>query len=607
MNKFPQDFQHTLAGFGGDPSKDRAQHRASIRKTPVILVHGNAGHATHPQWGMETMKNFLVDAGYQDVEVWAMSYLGENNSSTFLGTVHRDHIGAFRSFVDQVRAYLGVDKLDFIAHSLGCGMVNGYLRGLQADGRFDNADQRYHVLGSFISLAGATYGLGRQAKGDFESGGTFDIASHRFNGVADDTPMGQDDPEKQVSPAAPPQWKEVTPLDNSQCRYAALIAKNDFVDQQNPDTGRRTGADLNKRYDLGFSIQGHEKIIKSQTVFDDFKSLLNRDPPQPPAFITVDKASGSYGANLQVRVAVAPADMPVTCTASRLTRQFQNGAMVDQIVASSVLTLANGESVTLAQDGAWDVVFSATNAEPLQRTYGVNVALPELTVAPPDGTRYTSRLGVTVAASKGTSYISLDKTHWNALSNIILRDTSTLYFMAIDADGLPSPMARATYERQAPESITATPAEHYVAHHVDVNGFLALGQQFGYSAQVTLYRVGDQWVLDPETPEAVKASHRQAAADTPASISADRPSGNYAAGFDATIAAASALGADATVYYTEDGSDPSDARNPNRRSFAGSKTFSIARDGDHAICCYAAGRDGDGLVHAFAWHVGEGS
>ena len=75
----------------------------------------------------------------------------------------------------------------------------------------------------------------------------------------------------------------------------------------------------------------------------------------------------------------------------------------------------------------------------------------------------------------------------------------------------------------------------------------------------------------------------------------------------ATIAAASALGADATVYYTEDGSDPSDARNPNRRSFAGSKTFSIARDGDHAICCYAAGRDGDGLVHAFAWHVGEGS
>lgn len=601
MNKFPQDFQHTLSGFGGDPSKDRARHRASIQRTPVILVHGNAGHATHPQWGMETMKNFLIDAGYDDVELWAMSYLGENNSKTILGTVHRDHIAAFRQFVDGVRAYLGVDKLDFIAHSLGCGMVNAYLRGLQPDGRFDNAEHRFDMLGCFISLAGATYGLGRQAKDDFESGGAFEVASHRFNGVSDDTPMGQADLEEQRAPDSPPHWKDVTSLDNGQSRYAALIARNDFVDQQNPDTGRRAGADLNKRYDLGFSIQGHEKIIKTQAVFDDFKSLLNRTPPRPPVYITVDKASGSYGANLPVRVTVVPAGIAVACTATRLSRQFQGGTMVDQVIASSSFTLADGESLTLAQDGAWEVVFSAANAEPVQRTYGVNVTLPELTVAPPDGTHYTGRLAVTVTASKGTSYVSLDKSHWNAVSNIILRDTSTLYAMAIDADGLPSAVARATYERQAVESVTATVAEHYVARRIDVHRFLALGQQFGYSAQVTLYRVGDQWVLDPEEPDALKAAHRQAGAGAPAAIQADRPSGDYAAGFDTTIAAAHGPGA--TVYYTEDGSDPSDPRNPNRQSFVGSKTFSFACNGDYAVCCYAAEGGGDGRVHAFAWRV----
>lgn len=41
----------------------------ALRKTPVILVHGNGGHSTHPKWGMETLKGFLKGAGYQDCEI----------------------------------------------------------------------------------------------------------------------------------------------------------------------------------------------------------------------------------------------------------------------------------------------------------------------------------------------------------------------------------------------------------------------------------------------------------------------------------------------------------------------------------------------------------
>ena len=150
----PAGFNGGLTGFGGDPSKNREKHRSAIRKTPVILVHGNAGHSAHPKWGMQTMKSFLKElAGYDDTEIWAMDYLGENNTRLDLNDPHRNHIARFRTFADQVRDYLGVERLDFIAHSLGCGVVNGYLRGLQPNGEWDNSDHRLNVVSTFVSPA----------------------------------------------------------------------------------------------------------------------------------------------------------------------------------------------------------------------------------------------------------------------------------------------------------------------------------------------------------------------------------------------------------------------------------------------------------------------
>lgn len=685
MNKFPQDFQHTLTGFGGDSSKNQAQHRAAIKKTPVILVHGNGGNASHSQWGMQVMQGFLIGAGYHECEIWAMDYLGEDNSTAILEGVHRNHINAFRDFVDDVQAYLGVEKLDFIAHSLGCGMVNAYLRGLQPDGKFNNADERFHSLSAFINLAGANYGLGPSGIDEFRTSGTFETASHQFNGVTDDTPMGPNEPDKQVSPAPPPVWKEVTTLDNGQICYVALTAKDDFVDQQKPDTGRRVGASLNKRYDLGVSILGHEKIIKSQAVFNDFKPYLNLNPPQPPVNITVEKASGNYGANLQTRVTVAPANVQVSCTAKRLTKEFQNGMIAERVVATDVSTRSSGESVTLAQDGAWELVFSAANAEAVTRTYGVNVLIPLVTISPPDKTQYKGRLEVTATASKGTTYVSLDKLHWNAASNIVIRDTSTVYFIAIDADGLPSPVVSATFEKKPVESVTATLSEHFVAQRINVSQFIELGQKFGFTGKVTLYLVNEQWVLDPDIPEAspiapvveasvdsgiqtspmtvaLTAHHATDAApkihytldgseptehspsltasgiirfdkagtrtikyrardafghwsttetrtytmsivDAQPKISADRRSGEYSEGFDTTITASDDTDSNVTVYYTENGSDPSDPRNSARNAFVDKKTFSLRRNGNHAISCYAKDSAGNERLRSFAWQI----
>ena len=154
MNTFPSDFTSTLTGFGGNPAMNRAQHRAAIAKTPVILVHGNGANSAHPKWGWQQMVALLKAIGYQDSEIWAMDYLGENNDQAELPSPHTNHIDEFREFVDQIIAYLAVDRIDFIAHSLGCGMVNGYLRGLQASGQWNDDSHRLEKVGTFVSLAG---------------------------------------------------------------------------------------------------------------------------------------------------------------------------------------------------------------------------------------------------------------------------------------------------------------------------------------------------------------------------------------------------------------------------------------------------------------------
>jgi len=290
MNVFPIDFRNNLTGFGGDATKNRAQHRSAMNKTPVILVHGNGGHSVHPQWGMQTMANFLRAMGYQDCELWAMDYLGENNNATYLQNPHTRHIDAFRMFVDTVRNYLGVDKLDFIAHSLGSGMVNGYLRGLQSDGQWNHEDHRFNVAGTFVSLAGATYGLGRSVS-EFTTGSSFEIHSHEFHGVIDDTPFGSNKLSEQITPVE--EWKETTSLDNAEVRYVAFTAVGDVTDHQHQDTGRREGADVNKRFNLGPFMMGHEKIIKDQAVFDDFKEYLDHTAPQPLTETGIDEDSSN--------------------------------------------------------------------------------------------------------------------------------------------------------------------------------------------------------------------------------------------------------------------------------------------------------------------------
>jgi pimeloyl-ACP methyl ester carboxylesterase len=684
MNQFPNDFSHTLTGFGGDPSLNQAQHRERSRKCPVILVHGNATHSADPKYGMQAMREFLKEADYQDCEIWAMDYLGENNKSVVLYGVHRDHIDGFRKFVDDVRDYLGVEKLDFISHSLGCGMVNAYLRGLQPDGQWDNEDHRMDVAGTFVSIAGAQYGLGLVGIDEFRTGSQFEITSHRFNDVgSDDSPFGENDQSEQIAPDD--RWKVTTSLDNDEVSYVAIIAREDFVDQQLLNTSRRQGANLNKVFNLGSGAAGHEKVVKEQAVFDAFRGYLNRYPPVPPLSFSVDKESGNYGANLRLTLTVTPAGASVGFTARRLTKAVQAGYLIEDVTESRDGTLSNSGSLTLAPDGAWDVTFTAGSGEPLACTYGVNVLVPMLKILTDNGTPFQGSLEVKTMTSKGTVYYSTDRVHWLAESNPIIHETTTLYFIAIDAQGLASPTVSRTYEKKAVEFVKASLTEHFIARRLGVSDYIDLTLQLGPNAVITLYFVNGKWVRDPDITEvalalpdlriseeggvktapltlSLAARHATDAAPTiyytldgspptrrshcftssglirldsagtttltcracdaagnwsetvtktyrmefdeqQPRIVCDKPSGVVAGTVHALVSAPDQDGAKALVYYTEDGSDPSDPKNANRKSFEEKKRFTIRGNGTHALLCYTKDGAGREAFQAFGWQI----
>lgn len=280
MTGFPKDFPQLIdaggfgkgtpiGGFGGDQALDRDGNRATVRRNPVILVHGNGGSATHATWGMTTLRDRLKGAGYHDSEIWALDYLGKDNTKASLPNPITDNIDDVRNFVDQVRAYLGVDKVDIIGHSLGASLGRGYLTGLTSADAFDPAKRRFDAVGTLIVLAAANYGLGPAAPGEFRTGSPVEAGLHRVGDVIDDTPFGSTTP--------PPPHNQVTALDNDMITYGAFIAIGDFVEKQLEGTGRLNGAHVNHGALFeGEPLKRHELIIKDEGVFRLMLPLLNR-------------------------------------------------------------------------------------------------------------------------------------------------------------------------------------------------------------------------------------------------------------------------------------------------------------------------------------------
>jgi pimeloyl-ACP methyl ester carboxylesterase len=269
---FPKDFQG-FSGFGGDDALDQSGNQAKLKHIPVILLHGNGGSATHNQWGMTKMRDMLYASGYNPSEVWAVSYL---KGGVELYGVHKNHVDDVRNFIEAVKKYLGVQKVDIVAHSLGATLGRAYLAGFQRSGKFDQAARKFDSVSTFVSLSGAHDGLGPYSMDEFKTGSDFLRGLNAIGSVIDQTPYG---PSKEDSEKG--DFKGVTPLDNDQCTYVSFWASGDFVDQQRANTGALRGADINKGFSLGMSLTGHERIIKDPQVVSEFLPYLNHQNVKP--------------------------------------------------------------------------------------------------------------------------------------------------------------------------------------------------------------------------------------------------------------------------------------------------------------------------------------
>lgn len=281
-----------IRGFGGDTTTDRTGNRAQLSHRPVILLHGNGTTATDENFGMTDVRDKLLAAGYTSAEIWAPSYLGQSVSVAETPTPHRTNIGDVRQFIDAVIEYLDVPRVDVITHSLGCGLINGYMRGLTNTGAFDAANHRIDRVGTIACLGGALYGTGYGFlyQPEFDVGGAFASASLMWEGAEDATPYGatsetdMNAPTSGQIPGNKP-FKKVTGVDDGSRRiyYVALWATGDIVDANLPWGCAMQGADLNRGFDVADTLPGvlttqlarHGNLLHDQDVFDALLPYLD--------------------------------------------------------------------------------------------------------------------------------------------------------------------------------------------------------------------------------------------------------------------------------------------------------------------------------------------
>lgn len=572
-----------MGGFGGNPDVDRTAHQEAVvrvGRAPVLLVHGNGGAADVRPWDLLDQQRFLLAAGYPTELIWAPSYLG--GGSVDLQTPHTNNVDDVRSFLEAVCEYLAVEVVDVIAHSLGCTLMYSVCRGLdrQAAPISWTQPKKWSRVGTFVSLSGAFHGLGAGSIGEWRTGGEFmtELLAETLGGGGE-TPYGPGDP---TTPS---------PAEHT-IRYFCATAAGDFVDAQNPGTGRLDGAD-NRSYNLGSGTQGHQAVKESQAVFDDFLPLLNSVPPTPPATLTVSADSGQYPAPLAVTVGVTPADLPVAVVASRLTRQFVNGSIVDTVAQTREETLRAGDTITLDAAGLWE--FSATvPGVTVQRTYWVGVEQVATTIVTDNSVPFDGSVLVTAAASDPAAalYYSLDGTNWIPGAAVTLTQDAVVSFIAIAADGIASEVVSRTFSKRVTweDAVTASAVNHFIAGRIDVSQYLALSGEFGYFAPFTLYLVNGQWVLDPQQPAASTSTGPEPLGPLdPAGVESGpagpvrvtpgdpQPGTHPAAPLVITL---ETVGNESVpVHFTQDGSMPDDGS----PSFMGRARFEVAAAGNFVI------------------------
>lgn len=147
----------------------------SADKDPVILLHGNSSTAD-PSASFLTFKNYLLSAGYQSCDLFAITWIEANTNGT---TIHHkaDYMLLVRDFILAVKAYTGKSKVDIIGWSMGVTIGRKSVKGGGAYNDPGRTPSYYCDLGenlsahidTFVGVAGVNRGLSLCAGGTSNS------------------------------------------------------------------------------------------------------------------------------------------------------------------------------------------------------------------------------------------------------------------------------------------------------------------------------------------------------------------------------------------------------------------------------------------------------
>ncbi|MBU1170654.1 MAG: alpha/beta fold hydrolase [Proteobacteria bacterium] len=588
MSNFPNDFVtlydsdgRPLGGFGGNPVKDRDYHRDFIQKSgksPIVLVHGNTGTATHSQWGWLKVINELKrsEFGYTDEHFWALSYLGSGDRA--LKDAYTANVEDLRVFTDSVRAYLDVDCVDIVGHSLGCFLILCYLAGLknQSEPIVWDKGTRYANVGTIVLIDGAMKGLSQFSQ-TFYPHDTYDewlVAHPIYRCLSpDNSPHGKNDP--------------VTPPPPHNVRYWCCMVPGGYVDQMDNFkgcTGHLDGADQNRNYNVGSGVLSHEKVKDEPAIIRDWAVYLNSMPPVDPVIIRVDPPGGPYHGSVEVTVHIAPDDAgPIFYQASKMTKKIIAGHLETEVIESVADTLANGQSFTLASPGMWEVVFEADGAPNVFRTYYADVIPPHVKIITDSSVPFNQTLQVQAVTDVGVLFMNnggSDEYGWVATSTVTISETALVKAMAISSPGIASPIVCGKFQAAVKEQAQGTVTAHYIAGRLDVNGYLHYGSKYGYMQSFTLYHIDGVWTdasdaapRDNEMP-VVECSH---------------DSGTYHEPIRVMMTAVDNADPVPKIYYTLDGSTPS----TGSMHFINRGTLELTTSGEKTFTYFAQDRSGN--------------
>jgi pimeloyl-ACP methyl ester carboxylesterase len=591
MANFPSDFEtiidsgglgegRAIGGFGGNANESRDHHREFIRssgKAPIVLVHGNSGTATHPNWGWLKVANILKSQfNYADEHLWALSYLGPGDIHE-INDPYSKNIDDLRHFADSVRTYLDVGCIDIVGHSMGCHLILCYLAGLkkQSDPIEWNQGERYANVGSVILIDGAMQGLSQFALPGFQPEYDEWLVSHDVYQCIkpDHTPHGESDP-----PTSDPAHN---------IKYWCCMVPGGFVDGMDNNrhvTGHLDGADENRFYDAGWGRQGHERVKDNAAIIQDWAVHLNAVPPTDPVTITIDKPGGSYSGELTITVSVDPDTTTVHYEARRVTKTITLGKIETRVEETPLIgSLSDGQTLSLSTEGMWQVVFTADGAQDIARIYWIDVVPPQVEIITDDRVAFENSLEVQAQTDIGTLFMNssgIDGDGWQRISKITITEDTVVKAIAITSNGIASDIDTKEFKKVVHEQAVGTVTEHFVAGRLDIESYLRYGSKYGYLQPFTLYKINGLWTDDPYTTTVDDAAPE---------VICSHESGTYEEPITVKLSATDVADAAPRIYYTLDGSTPT----TSDTYFVNQGSFEIKTTGIKTLKYFAMDRSGN--------------